>query len=309
MLLDIKGVSSTSLKGSAKLCYGILVFWTAGIIAATLVLNNMNTKALIEIFVINVFLDWHAIVPWTMWIICLGWGAIAVYLPVRPRAPKRAALMFWIVLIGCHIVTHGIWITVFCMRCHNFFINSLAGNIAKDTIEMFMSNTAKKGWVQDFLFVATPVANWVSAPYVFRFLQSLPPLDVVFWTGWNYVIVGFAFGVVPILCFAACIPIIMGYISAVDMGGNGSECVIPSKLELFYSLDARDRMDIRNGIKTITDFEYLDSTDNSGTGSSGASSENEKVAHSKSSSLRSYSESDDIKRIPSYKPNRGKLRV
>ena len=186
------------------------------------------------------------------------------------------------------------------MRSHKFFISSLFGNIAKSTIETFLDKTSKLSYVQDFLYVATPVVNWLSAPYIYHFLHSLPPLHLIFWAGWNWVLVGFAFGVLPVLSIAAVIPIIMGYISAIDLGGNGSECVAPSQLHLFYALDLEDRMTIRAGQKPMALFlEDADVKYNSGTGSSNS------PGGSKSSSLRSWDEQDaKPSRIPSYKPNR-----
>jgi hypothetical protein len=165
------------------------------------------------------------------------------------------------------------------------FINSLAGNIAKGTLETFFHRSMQKQWVQDFLYVAVPVANWISAPFIYTFYHQIPPLDTLFWCGWNWVVITFFFGIVPVFIFALTIPVVLGYMHAIECGGNGTEMCKPSMLELFYSLDPVDRSDVRRGLKPIADFESEGSTDDDSGFNSGTHS----------SSLRSYSGSDDYR--------------
>ena len=319
ILPDFSGVFDNSLRQSAWLAYWMSVLWTACIIVACITLQKMNDREVINVFIFDILADWFEVLAWTVWLLCAVWGVIAITLPARPRAVKRAALVFWLVLIGLHIITHCVFIVMFCKRCHTLFLNSLAGNIARDGVETFAHKFSQRSWVQDFLYVVTPVANWISAPYIFRFYHSLPPLDVLFWCGWNWVTVSFVLGVIPIMCFATCVPIILGYIHAIDCGGNGTEKCPPTKLALFYSLCVEDRMDIRDGVRKIREFEadYMRTDDSasvsdSSPSASGSISAEEGRGGTKSSSIRSYtgSESDqqrqDVKRIPSYKPSRAK---
>jgi hypothetical protein len=283
-----------SLRHSAWIMYYVMVGWTASIIIVNEALQSMSKYDVLDVFVYAILSDWFEVVSWTIWLACCVWGFIALSLPVRPREPKRAALLLWIWLIVAHIIGHSIYTIMFCKRCHTLFINSLAGNVFRESVETFFQKSSQKAWVQNFLYVITPVANWISAGYVFQFFHQIPPLDILFWCGWNWVIIGFLIGVIPICCFVTTIPIVLGYINAIDKGGNGTESCKPSKIALFYTLDPLDRADIRLGVKNIEDFEYDQSTgDESSSGSSGNRSTpgDEYVLGTNSSSLRSYSSS------------------
>lgn len=276
--------------------------------AFLLILQGLNKLAALDVLIFQLTSDWFEVLTYTCWFVCVVWGFIAISLPVRPREPKRAALFFWLFLIFIHAVGHLVFIIMFCKRCHSFFIHSLLGNITKNTLETFTSSFAQKESVQQALSLAVPVMNMLSAPFVFDLLRQVPPLDIIFWLGWNWVIVAFFMGVIPVVSFILTVPVLLGYINAIDHGGNGTERCAPSKIALFYSLDLPDRMDIRRGMRNVESFQYdLSTSDEASSGSSG------EVRTSRSSSLRSYTGSDysseeesksGPKRIPSYKPNR-----
>ena len=297
VVVDIKGIGRRSLQGSAWLCYYVICGITAFIFGLVQGLATMNHQKIVSIYILQIFEGWFSVIAWVMWFVCILGGYMAIAMPVRPRASKRAALKFWICLVVAHMATHTIWICCICMRCHTFFFNLLAGNIVKEGVETFLEKSSKKQYTQDILYVTTPVLNFISAPFILKFLsQNLPPLNIIFWAGWNWVLVAFLFGIIPLFCIGTAIPVILGYITAIDMGGNGSENVPPSKIAFFYSLDRQDRNDIRTGNLTLAMIEDdLLFGSKSGTGSS--------------NSPRSYAVEEEPKRIPSYKPNRGKVRV
>ena len=313
MLPDFSGFGGLSLKNSVWAMYGMIFVWTSLIMAFLLILQGLNKYDALNVLIFQLTSDWFEVVTYACWFVCVVWGFIAISLPVRPRAPKRAAVFFWLFLIFLHAVGHLVFIIMFCKRCHSFFIHCLAGNITKTTLETFTSSFAQKQIVQQALSLAVPVMNMISAPFVFDLLRQVPPLDIIFWLGWNWVIVAFFMGVLPVLSFILTVPVVLGYINAVDHGGNGTERCAPSKIALFYSLDLSDRMDIRRGMRNVESFQYDIST--SDEASSGSSGEVRRTSRSNSSSLRSYTGSDYSseeesksvvvpKRIPSYKPNR-----
>lgn len=309
VLPDFGGLGNLSLKDSVWAMHWVIVGWTVCVIAFLLTLQSMNQRVILDVLIFQITSDWFEVVTYTCWFLCVVWGFIAVSLPVRPREPKRAALFFWIFLILLHTVGHSVFIVMLCKRCHAFFTHSLLGNITKETVETFASKFAENQYVQTVLYLVTPVLNIISAPYVYQALHQIPPLDFLFWMGWNWVIVAFLAGVLPIICFIAAIPVVLGYVNAIDHGGNGTERCAPSKIALFYSLDYEDRKDVRRGLKTVESFQYdLSTGDEAGSGSSGGSGTHSSSLRSYTGSELSSEEEKGPKRIPSYKPNRsGKI--
>ena len=309
---NFSGLGNSSLNSSAWTMFYVIVGWTGSIIVAFNVLHSLNKTDVLDVLIFRMLVEWFEVMSWTVWLITIVWGFIALSLPARPRATKKAALWGFVFLIVCHIVAHSVFIFKFCRICHSFFVNSLAGNVIKATVETMASRFAQREFVQDFMHLTVPVANWVSAPYVFRLLLSMPPTAFFFWIGWNWALAVFILGILPVICFMTAIVVVMGLIHAVERGGNGNENVAPSKIALFYALDPEDRADVRSGFRKVDEFAF--SSEEVSGASSGSTSEVEGSGGTKSSSLRSYTDSDveqgkDAKRIPSYKPNRTRLIV
>ena len=317
VLPDFAGLGGMSLKSLVWTMYGLICFWTLAILIFMVTLHHLNRHDVLEVFIIKITAEWFEVVTYTCWFVCAVWGFLAISLPVRPREPKRKALMFWIFLIVVHAIGHSVFVVMLCKRCHNFFSFSLAGNLAKETVETFLAKQAQNQYVQTALYVFVPIANVVSAPFIFQFLGQLPPLNFFFWMGWNWVVVAFIVGVIPMLCYMTTITVVLGYVNAIDHGGNGTERCAPSKIALFYSLEYEERTNIRKGFIDVETFQHDLSTGEEG--SSGSSGDSSSVVRSgtHSSSLRSYTGSDvsseseekGPKRIPSYKPNRSYVPV
>ena len=111
MLVDIKGIGPLSLKRSAWAGFGVIFFWTFSTMLITNILSGLNHQPLISIYIIHIFLEWHSVLAWTTWFICIAWGAIALSLPVRPRAPKRAHFLanpHWTSHDHTHCVDHSV---------------------------------------------------------------------------------------------------------------------------------------------------------------------------------------------------------
>ena len=306
MLPDFRGVGSLSLHKAALTGNIVLAAMTALILALSLVLLAMVKFYAYSIFVQLAFFEWHASAAWTMWLITVLWGFLAISLPARPRAPKRAAILFWVFLIFCHMAFHTVYICVLCWRCHNFFLNSLAGNIIKNTADTLLNKWSTYNGVRHYMYAVVPLANIISAPFVFQFLKQYPPLDVIFFIGWSWVYPAFVFGAIPLVVMVGVMIIGLGYMHAVDRGGNGTERCPPSKIALFYSLHPEDRADIRRGAKKIEDFYTLDEeADLMNAGLTAKEHTREDPGGSDYSSENgAENESSSVKRIPSYKPRR-----
>lgn len=308
MLPDFRGIGSLSLHKAALTANIVLVAITGLILALSLVLLAMVRYYAYSIFVQLAFFEWHAASAWTMWLITVVWGFVAIGLPARPRAPKRAALLLWVFLVFCHMAFHILYICVLCWRCHNFFLNTLAGNILKSTFDTLLNQWSTYRGVRDYMYAVVPLMNLISAPHVFRFLHQYPPLDVIFYLGWSWVYPAFLFGVLPLVVMAGTMVVGLAYMHAVDRGGNGTERCPPSKIALFYSLHPEDRADIRRGLKKIEDFYVLDEeADLMNTGLTSKELTNEDPGGSDYSSENGGENetSGSVKRIPSYKPKRG----
>jgi hypothetical protein len=311
VLPDFGGVGGSSLKQSALNMLGAIFLLVGGIMGACIGIFSMNQYFIFDVLLDHLLLGWFGVIDWTMWFICIVWGFIAVSMPCRPRDVKQKALSLLIVFLVLLIVTHGIWTVMFCYRCHYFFLNSLAGNVAKETIETFSDRITQNKWIDKALYIAVPVLNWISAPYVYQLYQQLPPLNLLFLCGWNWAIFGFLLGVIPIALMSIAVVVILGYKHAIERGGDGSENVAPSQIADFYALPYEDRCDIRLGLRKIEDFQYSDLSDtysSSSDYSESESPEEEGSGGTGSGSRRgeSVSEEDNknVKRIPSYKPNR-----
>ncbi len=307
MLPDFRGVGRFSLRQAALTANVLLVLITGGILAVSLVLLAMVRFYAYSIFVQLAFFEWHAAAAWTMWLITVIWGFIAIGLPARPRAPKRAAILLWVFLIFCHMAFHTVYICVLCWRCHNFFRNTLAGNIMKNSMDTLLNQWSTYRSVRHYMYAVVPIANIVSAPYVFRFLHQFPPLDIIFYLGWSWAYPAFVFGVIPLVFMAGAMVIGLGYMHAIDRGGNGTEKCPPSRIALFYSLHPEDRADIRRGIKKIEDFYLLDEeADLMNTALTSKEHTKEDPGGSDYSSENGDAERGDgsVKRIPSYKPKK-----
>jgi hypothetical protein len=201
------------------------------------------------------------------------------------------------------------WIVLFLKRCHNFFLGSLAGNLLRNGVEAVSEKLADKDWVQDALYVAVPVMNFLSAPLMYSmYRNSFPPLHLGFLCGWNWALVAFALGVVPVIIDIAALVVVLGYKNAIDLGGDGNERVPPTKLAYFYSLPFVDRSNVRNGAAKLDDYEFASSGSEEYDDFDKTSSESslrEVISEEGSGGTRSISGSEEgIKRIPSYKPNR-----
>ena len=281
---DLRGGMGMSVRQLSWMMYTLIVVITGCLLATCVALHSLCVYDILDVFAYSMLLDWYAVLSWAIWFVCCWWGVIALSMPARPRSNKRRALIFWLFLVGAHIIGHSIYIATFCKRTHNFFLNSLAGNVAKETLETFLNRARTPRILEHFLYVAVPVANWVSAPYVYQFYQRIPPFDILFWCGWNWVIVAFVIGVIPLLIFLAAIPIVLGYVNAIDHGGNGTEYCKPSRIAFFYSLHPEDRGDVRAGVKHIEDFLFDDTT----TDESNVEEEDKYRDGRRSSSLRSY---------------------
>jgi len=306
MLPDFRGFGGYSLRAAAILVLAVLIGITGTIIGLSIFLGSLTRYFAYDIFVQVVFFEWHASSAWVMWLLTVSWGAFAISLPARPRQAKRTALLVWMVLICFHMVFHTLWIVLFCRRCHNFFRGTLAGNVFKGGVDLFLSKYTHNQYVQGFMYIAVPILNLVSAPYTMRFFNQLPPLNVIFWIGWNWVYPAFILGALPVVFMGMSIVIVLGYIHAIDRGGNGTELCPPSKIALYYSLHPEDRADIRNGVQRIENFESLDSEDeylSSREQTKMGKQQQVKVpARDNDPGSSDYSENGDVKRIPSYKP-------
>jgi hypothetical protein len=142
--------------------------------------------------------------------------------------------------------------------------------------------------------------NFVAAPYTLKFFNNLPPLNIIFWCGWHWVFPAFIFGAVPVVFMGLSIVVILGYIHAIDRGGNGTEKCPPTKIALFYSLHPEDRVDIRKGIQRIENFESFD--DDYATSREPTMKGDSRQQNVEDPGSSDYSENGNVKRIPSYKP-------
>jgi dynein intermediate chain 2, axonemal len=281
-MLDIRGIGyGMSLRSSVlSLIAGMSIF-TGLIIIGSFLLYNINNKPVFDLTVMMVFLDYHAVIAWTTWLICMTWGWVAISIPARPREAKKAALTFLAFLLFLHAVAHALWIIVLCRRCYVFFLNLLAGNFIRDGVEIAFGKISTSEFVNSLANAATEITNALSIPLIYKALQSVPPLDIIYMFGLNWVFLAFLLGVIPILMILTAIPVVATYRRAIVMGGNGTENCAPSQIELFYSLHHEDRKDIREGTKNIADFEYFEE------------SEGEKNRHHESSHESSFERSDD----------------
>ena len=294
-----------SLKRAALTANIVLVLMTGGILAISLVLLAMVKYYAYSIFVQLAFFEWHAASAWTMWLITVVWGFIAIGIPARPRAPKRAAILLWVFLIFCHMAFHTMYICMLCWRCHNFFLNSLLGNIAKNSADTLLNHWVSYREVRQYMYAVVPLVNIISAPYVFRFLHQFPPLDIIFYLGWSWAYPAFVFGVIPLTVMGGAMVIGLGYMHAIDRGGNGTERCPPSRIALFYSLHPEDRADIRRNVKKIEDFYLVDEeADLMNTALTSKEHTKEDPGGSDYASSDNGREDGNVKRIPSYKPKR-----
>ncbi len=321
--MDIPGIGGNSLKRSSWTVLVLMCGLQLGILLFSITMNAMHrsspsytiTHRLIE----KMTFPWFSVINWSMFAICIGWGIVALNIPVRPREPKQKALVLFVLLIFIYTGTHIMWTVMFCKRCHNLYMNSLIGNLLKEAVETVSERLARNDYVDSALYLAVPVLNWAATPMVFQFYRDhFPPLHIHFWLGWNWSITAFFFGVVHIIINLLAIVVILGYKSAIDCGGDGNENVAPSKLAFFYSLTYKERCDVRYGALTLEDLELSDSDESETSGFENESSSNtgdneEGSGGTKSSnSLKSYSGSsqrEDLKRIPSYKPYRKRMVV
>ena len=311
VLPDFSGIGGNSLKQSAMTMLGAIFLLVGGIMGACIGIFSLNQYFIFDVLLDHLLLGWFGVMDWTVWFICMVWGFIAISLPCRPRDVKQKALSVLVVLFIFLIIAHGVWTVMFCYRCHYFFLNSLAGNVMKETVETFSERITHNGWIDKALYVAVPVLNWISAPYVYQLYQHLPPLHILFLCGWNWAIVSFVLGIIPIVVTIMAIVVILGYKHAIEKGGDGTENVPPSQIADFYALPYEDRCDIRFGLRKLEDFQYSDLSDSYSSSSSESESESpeeEGSGGTGSGSRRSESVSEQeekrVKRIPSYKPNR-----
>ncbi len=254
--MNLKGLGDNmSLRQSVLVMMFGWTVMTVGLAALCIVFFSLNHYPILEVTVMRVFLDWHATVGWTMWFICMMWGLIAVYMPSRPRAVKKAALTFFMVLIVLHAFAHATWISVMVFRCHNFFRNMLVGNFLRDSVEVFVGKFEKDDLATRAADIATTVTNIMTVSAVYGFLMQVPPLLFVYWMGMNWVITTFFLGLVPCFIILTGLPLVLSYRYAVHMGGNGTENCEPSRIPQFYSLSLGDRRDVRAGIRKIRDFD------------------------------------------------------
>jgi hypothetical protein len=323
ILPDFRGIGGMPLKKSVVAMCAVISVLMGGILGTCIGLNTLNKYFYLDILIERTLFGWFAVVDWAMWVVCIGWGLFAVSIPARPRETKQRALDLFLFFLLCLVATHSLWIVMFCARCHNFFLNSLAGNFIRETVETLSDKIMQNSWIEKAMLIAVPVLNWISAPTMFQLYVQLPPLQILFFVGWNWAVVAFVVGMIPVVIMLVTIVVVLGYKHAILMGGNGTENVPPSKIAMFYDQTPVDRADIRAGVVMLEDVlvaredmgskssssssSFNSSSDSSSASSSGRSSpEEEGSGGTKSSSLRSYSskEQREVKRIPSYKPNR-----
>jgi hypothetical protein len=304
--LDFSGLGGMSLKQSSLTMLWVIFVVGGALFGTSVGLLSLNRHYMLDILIENMFIPWFSIANWAMWFICFVWGYIAIILPCRPRFNKIQALNMFLILLVLHTASHMMWMILFLKRAHNFFGGSLAGNIAKETVESLSEKFAQKEWVQNVLFVAVPVLNFLTAPMMYELYRDhFPPLHLAFLVGWNWAASAFVLGAIPVVINCITLVVVLGYKSAVIEGGDGTETVAPSKLAFFYSLPYRDRRDIRDGATLLDDYENdYNTTEESGYASSIQSGEGEEASGgSKTPSSRGGGH-HKVKRIPSYKPNR-----
>ena len=313
-LVDLAGIGGNSLKSSSWILFVALVMIQGGIMGACFGIYSMHiTSGLYFLtfpMVWRMVIPWFAVINWAMFAVCMSWGFVALSIPVRPRAPKQKALLLFVVLLLLYTATHIVWIAMFCKRCHNFYMNSLVGNILKETVETVSEKLAKNEFVETALYVLVSILNWAATPEVYlMYRDHLPPFHLLFWAGWNWSITAFVLGVIPVAVNIIAIVVVLGYKSAVDCGGDGNEGVMPSRLPFFYSLSFRERSDIRKGACTIDDMELSDDESSEYESSNFESKSQSPSPDSEEGSGGTKSSGQDVQRIPSYKPNRSKKRM